>query len=256
MKALRRSLQYLYVIWALLWFVVLMLIVVPFVLLAALFGKVKGGNITYRICNLWALAWYTVNGIRHKEIYESKPDPGQHYIFVANHSSYMDIPCIVRSIHQPMRVLGKYEMVKYPVFGIIYRMAVVLVDRRSAEKRAQSVRELKAALHKGISIFIFPEGTFNETGDWLKEFFDGAFRIAIETQTAIHPLLFVDTPERMHYSGFFTLTPGRCRVVFLEPIPVAGYSMKDMAQLKQLVHNRMEEGLKRYRELPASNKRV
>lgn len=256
MKAIRRFFQYVYVIWALWWFVVLMLVVVPFVLLSALTGKVRGGNITYRLCNWWAVAWYLLIGVRHKEIYEARPDSAQHYIFVANHISYMDIPCIVRGIHQPMRVLGKYEMVKYPVFGLIYRMAVVLVDRRNAEKRAQSVRAMKATLQKGISIFIFPEGTFNETGQWLKAFFDGAFRIAIETQTSISPLLFVDTAERMHYSGFFTLTPGKCRVVYLDPIPVTGYTLKDVDQLKQLVHTRMEEGLKRYRELPASRKGV
>ena len=86
-------------------------------------------------------------------------------------------------------------MVKYPVFGIIYRMAAIVVDRSSPERRAQSVRALKAAIYKHISIFIFPEGTFNETREPLKDFYDGAFRIAIETQTPIKPILFLDTYE-------------------------------------------------------------
>ncbi|MFX8832871.1 lysophospholipid acyltransferase family protein, partial [Acinetobacter baumannii] len=84
-------------------------------------------------------------------------------MFVANHISYMDIPAIVSGIHQPYRALGKYEMVKVPVFGWIYRAAVILVDRSSQEKRAKSVRALKSALSKHISILIFPEGTFNIT---------------------------------------------------------------------------------------------
>lgn len=255
MKGIKRFLQYAYVIWALLWFIVLMLLIFPIVLVAALFGKTTGGNITYRLCNWWAIAWYALVGMRHKEIYEAHPDRKQQYIFVANHISYMDMPCLVRCIHQPVRVLGQHAMVKYPVFGIIYRMAVVLVDRSSPGKRAQSVRALKTALRKGISIFIFPEGQFNETGHWLKDFYDGAFRIAIETQTSIQPLLFLDTAERMHYSGFFTLTPGINRVVFLEPVPVAGYSMKQLGQLKQTVYNQMEAGLKKYRSAPASRQR-
>ena len=211
MKRLIRFLQYIYVIWALLWFVAFVLPVLLLVLFTPLFGKIKGGNLIYRICNIWARLWYAVTGIRHHSIYEAVPDKHRHYIFVANHISYMDIPCIVRSIEQPVRVLGKYEMVKYPLFGIIYRMAVILVDRSSTEARAKSVRAMKAALKKEISIFIFPEGTFNESGQYLKDFYDGAFRIAIETQTPVFPLLLADTLERMHYRGFFELTPGRCR---------------------------------------------
>lgn len=245
---MKRFFQYIYVIWALLWFVVFMIAILPFVLLTTLAGKVRGGNLIYRICNVWAHCWYFVCGIRHKEVYESPVDHFRQYIFVANHISYMDIPPIVLAMHQPIRVLGKYEMTRYPIFGIIYRLAVVVVDRRDTERRARSVRALKSALRKGISIFIFPEGTFNETGKPLKEFYDGAFRIAIETQTPIKPVLFVDSVDRMHYRGFFELTPGRNRTVFLEEIPVAGYHMSDMPALKAKVHEAMEAGLRRYRK--------
>jgi 1-acyl-sn-glycerol-3-phosphate acyltransferase len=159
----------------------------------------------------------------------------------------MDIPPIVVSLNQPVRILGKYEMVNYPVFGYIYKCAVILVDRRDAERRAQSVREMKAALQKHISIFIFPEGTFNETGALLKEFYEGAFRIAIETQTPIKPMLFLDTLDRLHYRSIFTLSPGPCRVVFMEEVSVDDLQMDDVGMLKERVHKIMEEGLLRYR---------
>lgn len=246
MKWLLRFLQYIYCIYALVWFIILMFIVLVFVFIFSLFGKIKGGNLIYVACRCWATAWYFLIGIRHKEIYEAYYSKKQQYIFVGNHISYMDIPAFVRSIRQPIRALGKYEMVKYPVFGIIYRMAVILVDRSSAERRAKSVRALKAALQKGISIFIFPEGTFNETQKPLKDFYDGAFRIAIETQTPIKPLLFLDTHQRMHYRGFFELTPGKMRTVFLPEVNVSTYTMQDVQVLKQKVFDIMENGLLRY----------
>lgn len=249
---MRRFLHYCYNIWALLWFVILMFIILPLVILAALGGKEKGGNFIYRLCEAWAAAWYILIGIRHHEIYETPLDRNRQYIFIANHISYMDIPCVVRCIHQPVRVLGKYEMVRYPVFGLIYRMAAITVDRRDAAHRAQSVRALKAALHKGISIFIFPEGTFNETGAPLKSFYDGAFRIAIETQTPLLPVLFVDTLERMHYKALFTLTPGPCRTVFLDAIDTKGYTMAQLPELKQKAQAAMEAGLRRYRSYPST----
>lgn len=247
MKLLLKPLQFIYSIYGILCFVVLMLLALPFVIAASFFGSVKGGNFIYKVCKAWGFAWYALIGIRHKNIYEVPHDVNRQYIFVANHISFIDIPPIVVCMNQPVRVLAKYEMVHYPVFGYIYKCAVILVDRRDAERRAQSVREMKAALQKNISIFIFPEGTFNETGEPLKEFYDGAFRIAIETQTPIKPILFLDTVDRLHYSSIFSLSPGPCRVVFMEEVPVAGLQMSGLAMLKEKVHKIMEEGLVRYR---------
>lgn len=247
MKWLLTILQFFYCLYAFLVFVILTLIAFPLVMLSLSFGKIKGGNIIYQICKYWGWFWYLLIGIRHKEIYESPHDNKRQYIFVGNHISYIDIPPIVLLAHQPIRALGKYEMVKVPVFGWIYRAAVILVDRSNPETRAKSVRALKAAIKNGISIFIFPEGTFNETSAPLKSFFDGAFRIAIETQTPIKPILLVDTIDRLHYRSIFSLTPGKNRVVFLEEVPVTDLSFSDIPALKEKVYQQMDAGLRRYR---------
>lgn len=248
MKIILRSLQFIYAVYGLLMFVILMLIVFVFALFFLLFGKITAGNLVYKACNAWGTTWYFLIGIKHKEIYEAPHDKNKQYIFVANHSSYMDIPSIVMCIHQPVRALGKYEMVRYPVFGLIYRVAAILVDRRDAAHRAQSVRALKAAISRGISIFIFPEGTFNESDQPLKDFYDGAFRTAVETQTPIKPILFIDNNERLNWRSIFSLKPGISRCIFLEEVKVDVYNTKqDMQLLKQKVYAIMEEGLRRYR---------
>ena len=163
MGFIKKGLKFVFSIYALITFIIVMLLVFPFAMLAATAGKIRGGNLVYRCCRVWAQLWYYTIGVVHEEIYEHPHDTSRQYIFVANHISYMDIPPIVLAIHQPMRALGKYEMVKVPVFGWIYKAAVILVNRQNATKRAQSVRALKAAIKNNISIIIFPEGTFNET---------------------------------------------------------------------------------------------
>lgn len=242
-----RFLQLIYCIYALTTFVLCMLLVIPPVVIASFFGKVRGGNFIYRLCSCWSDAWFFLIGIRHRNFYEYPHDKSKQYIFVANHISYLDAPVIVKTIRQKVRALGKAEVAKVPLFGFIYRNAVVTVDRSSAAHRANSVRILKSVIRRGISIFIFPEGTFNETGKPLKELYDGAFRIAIETQTPIKPILFLDTFHRMHYRSVFSLTPGRCRSVFLKEIPVEGLTGRDVEMLKQKVQQVMEQKLKEYK---------
>jgi 1-acyl-sn-glycerol-3-phosphate acyltransferase len=156
----------------------------------------------------------------------------------------MDAPMFVKVVRQPVRALGKIEMSKIPLFGFLYRKTVVMVDRSSAENRAKSVMVLKSVLKKGISIFVFPEGTFNTTGHPLKEFYDGAFRIAIETQTPVKPIVFPDTLARLHYKSAFSLTPGRCRAIFLKEVSVEGMTVKDVPELKKKVYDAMEQALK------------
>ena len=199
-----------------------------------------------RLCMLWADLWFPLIFIWHKKIYEAPHDKKRSYIFLSNHISYLDAAIIVKAYRQPIRPLGKVEMSKVPVFGFIYRNAIVTVDRSNASNRAHSVRVLKSLINKGISVLVFPEGTFNMGTSPLKEFYDGAFRIAIETQTPIKPVLFLDAFRRMNYKSLFSMTPGRNRIVYLDEIPVTDYTLKDVTRLKDEVYEIMGKKLIEY----------
>jgi 1-acyl-sn-glycerol-3-phosphate acyltransferase len=247
MKCILKPLQFIYSIYAFLVFVLLMLIVFPFAFIASFWGKMKGGNFIYDICRVWSDAWMFLIGIHHQNIFLSPLDNKKQYIFVANHISYLDVPSILKSVRlQRFRALGKFEMKRVPIFGFIYQNGAVMVDRGNPDNRANSVRILKSALQKGVSIFIYPEGTFNETHKPLKDFYDGAFRIAIETQTPIRPILFLDTYDRLNYKSIFSLTPGRNRSVFLDEIKTDGLVLSDLPLLKMKVFGQMEAMLLKY----------
>ncbi|MBS1751642.1 MAG: 1-acyl-sn-glycerol-3-phosphate acyltransferase [Bacteroidetes bacterium] len=245
-KKITLPVLWLYNIYAMLLFVSLMLIIFPFVILASFLNSVRSGNTIYRLCMLWGDIWFPLAGILHRNIFEVPHTKSKPYIFVSNHLSYFDAAVIVKTFRQPVRPLGKKEIAKVPVFGFIYRNAIVTVDRDNAEDRTKSVEKLKTVLGKNISILLFPEGTFNETGNPLKSFYDGAFRIAIETQTNIKPVLFLDAYSRMPYGKLFTLSPGINRSVFLDEVDVQGLTIDDINLLKHRVYNIMEEKLRAY----------
>ena len=133
-----------------------MLLIFPFVIIASFFGRIKGRQYDLRLCMLLgrylvSLIWY----LAPKKYMKHRTIRTKQYIFVTNHISYLDAPIIGKS-HRDSRSahLGKVEMAKVPLFGFIYRNAIVTVDRSSAENRAKSIRILKSISNKGIS-FLF-----------------------------------------------------------------------------------------------------
>lgn len=248
MSIFRKPVIFLFSIYSMLVFLAWLLILFPFALLSSLLGDRAGGNWMYRIVTFWADAAMLCWGMRQYNIYQSAYDPHQPVVLVFNHISYLDIPVLLKAFRrQPIRILGKAELAKVPLFGYIYRKAVILVQRDSAENRARSMLRLKRAIQQKFSVVIAPEGTFNVTGRPLKSFYDGAFRIAIETQTPIRPVLFLDNYDRLNPASVFSFTPGKCRAVFLPLVEVNAYTLDQVNELKEKVYQRMEQALIDYR---------
>ncbi len=247
MGMIERLIRVVYVVYAVCLFITIMLVIFPFVFLSSFFGRIKGGNLIIRLCMVWADIWFFLVAIRHRNLYEVPHDKSKSYIFVSNHISFLDAALLVKTFRQSFRPLGKVEMTKVPIFGYIYQKAIVTVDRSNAEDRAKSVRILKSIINKGISIMVFPEGTFNYSSEPLKGFYDGAFKVALETQTPIKPVLFLDAYDRMHYSSLLSLNPGKNRSVYLAEIPIEVFLPDDVDGLKKKVMEVMDQKLREYK---------
>jgi len=240
--------RFFFSVYGFLTFIVIMFLLLPLFIYSFLLPTVRGGNLLYKICRFWADAFFLLLAIRHTNIYEEKHDVNRQYIFVSNHISYFDIPMMMKAIrHQNIRILGKSEMTKIPVFGFIYKKGAVLVNRESIIKRSESIRNLIWFIQRKISVFICPEGTFNTTDKPLKSFYDGAFRIAIETQKPIRPILFLDTYDRLNYKSIFSLNPGKCRAVYLSETLTDGLTLNDITALKEKVYRQMQNALIKYK---------
>lgn len=251
MNVVLRFFNILYLIWGFISFIFFMLLMVPLVLLSfALFNGKRATDVAFKFLNIWAFGFNALMAYRYKVFNKSLVKKEQPYIFVVNHSSYLDAIAIVRVISKSFKPLGKMEMSKVPIFGLIYKKLVVLIDRSSKESREQSVISLKKEIEKGQSILIFPEGTMNKTSHPLTDFYDGAFRIAIETQTPILPLTIINTKELMPRAHPLHIKPGLITCVFSTPFDVAGLTLQDLPDLKAKVFTEMKTQLIHYKGLP------
>ena len=230
-----------FLIWCFLVFISAMIMVFPFILISSvLFIGRKAQNIFFFFLKIWAgifsiLCFFPVRAEGRRS---SKPKKA--YIYVCNHNSYLDAIAVVLAIPGSFKPLGKIEMVKTPIFGMIYRRVVVLIDRKDKESRTRGVEELKIDLAGGQSILIFPEGTMNRSKEPLAEFYDGAFRLAIETQTDIAPLVILNARKLLPRNKPFAAKPGLLTCVFAEPVKVKGLTADDLEDLKSIVRKSME----------------
>ncbi len=220
-------------------FSVFMIIYLPGILIPFVFGD-KAGALGYKFLKVWSWTFSKLNFIPYKisGLQNIKSDSA--YIYVCNHTSYLDLPGISLTIPTQFRPLAKKELKRIPVFGWIAQSACVIVDRSSNESRRKSMEHLKDVLAMGISILIFPEGTQNRTQDRLQPFYDGAFRIAIETQKPVLPIVVLNAGKLMPPNKFH-IEPGTIKIIVGEEISTVGIDLKQTAKLKQIVYNTMDK---------------
>src|SRR5436190_17169540 len=92
----------------------------------------------------------------------------------------------------------------------------------------------------GISVLIFPEGTQNRTKEKLQPFYDGAFRIAVETEQPIIPIVVLGAGKIMP-PGRVHIEPGKIVIVIGEEVSTAGLTLSDVKDLREKVFGLMSE---------------
>ena len=229
MKIFFKTIHALYIFWVFLVFTSFMLLFLPGLTLPFLFGN-RGSWVGYKFLWIWSLIFSWLTFIRYEFHGRENFRKGQSYIYVSNHTSFLDLPGIRLLIPGEFRPLAKKELLKIPVFGLIARGATIIVDRSDRESKQKSLERLKKILTDGISILLFAEGTQNRTKEMLQPFKDGAFRLAIDTQMPLLPIVVIGAGKLMP-PGTINLRPGLIKIIVAPEISTDGKS--DASQLKQ-----------------------
>lgn len=246
MKIIKRTLSLIFATWCFSVFIAAMLLVFPFILVcSALLKDKRASDVIFFFLKIWGWIFCILCFFQIRTHNKSLIDPAKAYIYVCNHNSYLDAIAIVLAIPGSFKPLGKIEMIKVPIFGLIYKKVVVLIERTSKESRARSIEELKQFLAKGQSILIFPEGTMNRSDQSLSDFYDGAFRLAVETQTSIAPMVIINARNLFPRADPLVAKPGIITCIFDTPVEVTDMLPEDIETLKANVYRSMEALIKR-----------
>lgn len=224
-------------LWAIFAFSFSLLLFVPFVAASGLWPETKRSHIAHFFYCGWMSVFFFLVATRRVFRGREHFKKGQNYVVVCNHRSLLDPPLSTPAIPGTNKTIAKIEMMKIPIFGIMYRGGSVLVDRKSDEGRRQAYLKMKEVLERGMHMCIYPEGTRNKTREPLQRFHDGAFRLAIDTKKPLIPALIFNTDKALPRKPFF-YWPTKVEMHFLPAIPSEG---KTAQQLKEEAFARMKE---------------
>ena len=106
-------------------------------------------------------------------------------VFVANHTSYLDVLVLIAMLPGPLHFVTKREFLRIPVLRILFsRLGAEFVERFDAEKGAADTERLKEVARGGGSLMVFAEGTFHR-GAGLRPFRMGRLRDCSERRARV-----------------------------------------------------------------------
>ncbi|MFC0776221.1 lysophospholipid acyltransferase family protein [Terrimonas alba] len=238
MKIFKNIFGRIWAVWGIISFIGTFLIVFIPSMIMYLLPEPKSTDIFIRISRIWMRVWLTLVGcpvtIRGKKNFAK----GKTYIVTFNHNSLLDVPLSCPFVPGANKTIAKKSFTKIPLFGWYYRKGSVLVDRKSETSRRQSFEEMKKVLKKGMHMCIYPEGTRNRTAEPLKKFYDGAFKLAVETKAPVIPTIIFNTKKALPINKSFFFLPQKLEMHFLEPIESNNISAE---QLKEKVFEIMKD---------------
>lgn len=206
-------------------------------------AREKWYPVFFKLARFWANVVLIGMGFRVKKQVSQEIKKDENYMFIANHTSIIDVMLMLSVAKRPFVFVGKQELAKIPVFGFFYKRTCILVDRNNTKSKQKVFQAAQEKIDSGLSICIFPEGLVpDDESIVLNEFKKGAFRLAIEHNLPIVPMSFYDCKKRFSYT-FFSGKPGVLRVKMHPFIETSALDLKATSLLQNQCHNLIYEDL-------------
>jgi 1-acyl-sn-glycerol-3-phosphate acyltransferase len=199
----------------------------------------SGGVIHRFIAVPWARVIVRVSGVRVDVHGLENLDARKPGIYLTNHQSFFDIFTLLAYLPVDFKFVLKRELMRIPVLGFTMRRArYIAIDRANPRKAVQSMNEAAERIKAGTSVVVFPEGTRSEDGRLLP-FKRGGFLLALKSGCDLVPVT-IKGSNRVAPKGSLRIRPGRISMTIGKPIPLGGYSKKNVDELIERTHRIMQ----------------
>jgi 1-acyl-sn-glycerol-3-phosphate acyltransferase len=216
--------------WGIITFIITFLIIFIPSMLSYLVPGNKGQAYFIGVSRWWMNVWLILIGCPAKILGREYFKEGENYVVVYNHNALLDVPLSAPYVPGPNKTIAKSSFTKVPIFGQFYRRGAVLVDRKNEISRRRSYDQMLKVLASGMHMCLYPEGTRNRTKQPLKQFYDGAFKLAVDSKKDVIPCIIYGTGKAMPINKPFFLIPTRLKMQFLPAVSSADTSAKELKE--------------------------
>lgn len=152
-------------------------------------------------------------------------------VIVINHQSSLDFVVVGCNTPHKSLLIAKRSLGYIPLFGMLYWLTGHLfIDRKNHISAMRTMQKVKRKILKdNYSLLLMPEGTRNR-GRGLRPFKKGAFRLALDLQIPIFPVVVSSYDE---FVDLKRLKSGPVIMRALSPISTTGMSL---AVLDNIMH--------------------
>jgi len=219
-------------------FFLLLLIVTPVVIILLLVSLGKLTNfIVENIAPLLAYPVLYILGITFSIENHADSLPEQ-AVYISNHSSTLDLFCILALGLPRIRFIAKWELQYNPLFFILGRLTgQVFIKRQDSKKAVQTLQNAYSRVkRKRLSIFAAPEGSRKHAGI-IGEFKKGPFRTAMDLGYPLVPIYFEGNQSLSEGGSLFT-KKGSCTAHIYPPIPTDSWTLENLEEQIASVRSR------------------
>ena len=157
----------------------------------------RSGKIYLWLARLWSKIFLFLFGTRLHVTGLENIKKKENYVFVANHSSYADIPIILAGIPHDIRLILRKSLTQIPIWGWVLLVSpMIIIDRANAARAKKTLSNAVDKIKAGASVLLFPEGTRSADGK-PHEFKRGAFHIASESEAYVIPVAVIGAFEML-----------------------------------------------------------
>lgn len=181
----------------------------------------------YPIARFGAALWLKACGATIKTTGTENLPPGESFVFISNHRSYLDTATLFFYTGRKMGLVAKKELLKVPVLGQgMHYVNIFSIDRSNPERARRSMEKARKVMEQGSSFGVFAEGTRAMPGDLLP-FKKGGFHLAMQTGARIIPVAIHETDWMMGKRTGVAF-PGTIEMVLLPPVETEGRELNDI----------------------------
>jgi 1-acyl-sn-glycerol-3-phosphate acyltransferase len=170
------------------------------------------------LARVWSKSCLLSFGIRVRVVGTEHIQPGQNYVYAANHSSYMDIPILLAYIPDNLRLTLRSSLTRIPIWGWALLVGPFLIlDRSNPQLAQRTIGKAIERIRNGASVLFFPEGTRTMNGT-MQPFKRGAFHLAQEAGVPILPIALIGAYRILPRDKWLPRWGQRAEIVIGEPI--------------------------------------